>query len=97
VHGLRVHRLAHILCRADPGHTRQAELDVHLGDHPHRRADVGDVDALAGHLSRLGVERERAPVVIRALEVDLSTGAPKLLERLLTREPDRACRHPGEA
>ena len=60
VDGLRVERLADVLRRADPDDAREAELDVHLGDDAHRRADERDVGALARDLAGLGVERRGA-------------------------------------
>jgi hypothetical protein len=43
------------------------------------------VHAVAGDLSVLRVERERARVVVGALEVDLAAGSTKLLQRVLRR------------
>src|SRR5207247_8761764 len=97
VDGLRVERLAHVLGRPDPADAGQAELDVDLDDDPHRRAHVGDVDAVALHLARLGVERSGARVVVGALDVDGRAARLELGERVATGQAHRARGHPGQA
>ena len=95
--GERVERLADVLGGADPDDARQAELDVHLGDDPHRRAGERDVRPLSEHLPVLGIERERRAVPVVALEVDVAARSLALRERVAARELDGARRHPRHA
>ena len=93
--GERVDRLADVLRGADPDDAREAEVDVHLGDDPHRRDGEGDVGALARDLAGLGVEGGRPRMAVDALDVDIPAGALLLLERGPARIADRPRRHPG--
>ena len=93
--GLRVDRLADVLRGADPDDAREAELDVDLGDDPHRARSEGDVRAVARDLAGLGIERRRARVAVDALDVDLarrSRAAPRARARQAS--PHRAGGHP---
>ena len=75
---LRVDRPADLLRGADPDDARQAELDVDLGDDPHRRDGERDVRALAGDLAGLGIERRRRQV---AVDRSTSTSPPPRASR----------------
>src|SRR5262249_60236505 len=76
---LRVDRLADVLSSPDPDDPGEPELDVDLGDHPHRRARVRDMRALAGRLPRLGAERGRSRMAGDPLDIDATPAAPAAL------------------
>src|SRR5207248_10034497 len=101
VDGLRVDSLADVLRGPDPDDAGKAELDIDLGDDAHRRADVGDVGAVAADLAGLGIERSRRAVVVDALDVDFlarakpATAARELVPGGAGRELDGAGCHPG--
>ena len=93
---LRVERAADVLRRADPDDAGQAEVDVDLGDDPHRRRRKLHVGALAGDLAGFRVERRRARMAEDTLDVDLAAAEPRLLlERRTAGVTHGARRHLG--
>ena len=92
----RVERLADVLRGPDPDEPRQPELDVDLGDDPHRARRERDVGTLADDLAGLGIERDVRGVPVDPLDVDLA--APRdgaLLERRAAGVAHGAGSHPG--
>ena len=93
---LRVDRRADVLGGADPDDSREAELDVDLGDDPHRAGSECDMGALAGDLARLRVERRRRQMAVDPLDVDLAAAARSpLRERGAAGVAHGARDHPG--
>ena len=95
---VRLSACADVLGGPDPDDPRQAELDVHLGDHAHCGHCECDVCLPVRDLARLRIEREGARVPVDALDVDgAAARAIALLERSPAGRLCRPCRHPGHA